>query len=333
MVRVPARPARRSGRGRSGCEPRRGVHGLARGSSRRSRPEGHACSSSRTSTGPIARCSSSSSTSSTGACRCRCSSSAPRGPSSSSGSRAGAEASATRRRSRSRRSRRKTPAGCSRSSSTARSSRPRRSSVLLERAGGNPLYAEQFARMLAERGDVAGLAVPETVQALMTARLDTLRPEQKTLLHDAAVVGRIFWSGAVAAIGGRASPVASPRAERARPPRVRPPDARLLDRRRGRVRVLARARPRRRLPADPALTACGQARRCRSLDRADGRRARRRPRRDPRLSLRRGSRAGAGRGSRASGRRARARPLSPPRGGARIAPRHVSSRDVLPACG
>ena len=75
--------------------------------------------------------------------------------------------------------------------------------VLLERAGGNPLYAEQFARMLSERGDVEDLAVPETVQALMAARLDTLRPELKMLLHDAAVVGRIFWSGALAAIGER----------------------------------------------------------------------------------------------------------------------------------
>ena len=71
--------------------------------------------------------------------------------------------------------------------------------ALLERAGGNPLYAEQFARMLVERGDVEGLAVPETVQALMAARIDTLRPELKTLLHDAAVVGRIFWSGALGA--------------------------------------------------------------------------------------------------------------------------------------
>jgi class 3 adenylate cyclase len=75
--------------------------------------------------------------------------------------------------------------------------------ALLERAGGNPLYAEQFARMLVERGDVEGLAVPETVQALMAARIDTLRPELKTLLHDAAVVGRIFWSGALATIGER----------------------------------------------------------------------------------------------------------------------------------
>ncbi len=75
--------------------------------------------------------------------------------------------------------------------------------ALLERAGGNPLYAEQFARMLEERGSVEGLAVPETVQALMAARLDTLRPEQKALLHDAAVVGRVFWAGAVAEIGDR----------------------------------------------------------------------------------------------------------------------------------
>ncbi len=75
--------------------------------------------------------------------------------------------------------------------------------TLLERAGGNPLYAEQFARMLAERGSVEDLAVPETVHALVAARLDTLRPELKALLHDAAVVGRIFWSGAVAAVGER----------------------------------------------------------------------------------------------------------------------------------
>jgi class 3 adenylate cyclase/tetratricopeptide (TPR) repeat protein len=75
--------------------------------------------------------------------------------------------------------------------------------ALLERAGGNPLYAEQFARMLSERGDVEGLAVPETVHALVAARLDTLRPQLKALLHDAAVVGRVFWSGAVAAVSER----------------------------------------------------------------------------------------------------------------------------------
>lgn len=75
--------------------------------------------------------------------------------------------------------------------------------TLLERAGGNPLYAEQFARMLVERGNVDDLSVPETVQALMTARLDTLSAELKALLQDASVVGRVFWVGAVAAMSGR----------------------------------------------------------------------------------------------------------------------------------
>ncbi|CAN5167214.1 hypothetical protein BH09ACT13_BH09ACT13_11350 [soil metagenome] len=74
---------------------------------------------------------------------------------------------------------------------------------ILERAGGNPLYTEQFARMLVERGEGGELVLPETVQALIAARLDTLSPELKTLLHDASVVGRIFWTGAVAAIGQR----------------------------------------------------------------------------------------------------------------------------------
>jgi len=74
---------------------------------------------------------------------------------------------------------------------------------LLERAGGNPLYAEQFARMLTERGGGTDLQVPETVQALIAARLDTLSPSLKSLLHDASVIGRTFWTGAVAALGGR----------------------------------------------------------------------------------------------------------------------------------
>ena len=75
--------------------------------------------------------------------------------------------------------------------------------LLLDRAGGNPLYAEQFARMLSEREGVEDLAVPETVHALVAARLDTLRPELKSVLHDAAVVGRVFWTGSVAAVGDR----------------------------------------------------------------------------------------------------------------------------------
>ena len=86
---------------------------------------------------------------------------------------------------------------------------------LLERAGGNPLYAEEFIRMLTDQGilerhgsalrtvaDEGAVAVPESVQALISARLDTLSVDRKTLLQNASVVGKVFWSGAVASIGG-----------------------------------------------------------------------------------------------------------------------------------
>ncbi len=74
-------------------------------------------------------------------------------------------------------------------------------SELLNRAGGNPLYAEQFARMYAERGELSA-EVPETVQGIIAARLDSLPGDQKRLLQDAAVVGKVFWTGSLAAIGG-----------------------------------------------------------------------------------------------------------------------------------
>ena len=87
--------------------------------------------------------------------------------------------------------------------------------LLLERAGGNPLYAEEFARLLTDRGLLVRdghtvrlspgqeIPFPETVQALIAARLDLLPLERKALVQDAAVVGKVFWSGALAAIGDR----------------------------------------------------------------------------------------------------------------------------------
>ena len=83
---------------------------------------------------------------------------------------------------------------------------------LLEHAEGNPLYAGEYARMLVDRGFLrredgtwrveAGeaLPLPESVQAIIAARVDALPPEEKRLLQAAAVIGRVFWLGAVAAL-------------------------------------------------------------------------------------------------------------------------------------
>jgi predicted ATPase len=50
---------------------------------------------------------------------------------------------------------------------------------VLERAGGNPLYAEEFVRLLADRDLGAGeVGLPESLQALIAARLDTLSAER-----------------------------------------------------------------------------------------------------------------------------------------------------------
>jgi tetratricopeptide (TPR) repeat protein len=54
--------------------------------------------------------------------------------------------------------------------------------------------------MLAEREDTNELSVPETVQAIIAARLDGLSVEDKELLQNGAVHGKVFWSGAVAAM-------------------------------------------------------------------------------------------------------------------------------------
>jgi tetratricopeptide (TPR) repeat protein len=85
--------------------------------------------------------------------------------------------------------------------------------AVLERAEGNPLYAEEFVRMLVDRGllfhSVDGwqlrsdnLPVPESVQAIIAARLDALAVAEKSVLRDAAVLGRGFWPRAVAAVCG-----------------------------------------------------------------------------------------------------------------------------------
>ncbi|HSD49358.1 MAG TPA: adenylate/guanylate cyclase domain-containing protein [Actinomycetota bacterium] len=89
--------------------------------------------------------------------------------------------------------------------------------LVAERSEGNPLYAEEIVRMLIDRGvlrateaarwelaqPVEDVDVPRSIQALIAARLDTLPAEEKTLVQDAAVAGRIFWLGAVTALSER----------------------------------------------------------------------------------------------------------------------------------
>ena len=72
--------------------------------------------------------------------------------------------------------------------------------ALLERAGGNPLFAEQYVRMLTERGTTGEL--PESVQGVIAARLDALPRTEKELLQEAAVHGKVFWLAGVAAASG-----------------------------------------------------------------------------------------------------------------------------------
>jgi class 3 adenylate cyclase/tetratricopeptide (TPR) repeat protein len=78
--------------------------------------------------------------------------------------------------------------------------------------GGNPLFAEETVRMLIDEtgGRANGRAeptMPATIQAVLAARLDGLTPAERGMLQRAAVIGEVFWWGAVAEL--------SPAAERA----------------------------------------------------------------------------------------------------------------------
>jgi class 3 adenylate cyclase/tetratricopeptide (TPR) repeat protein len=88
---------------------------------------------------------------------------------------------------------------------------------ILVRAEGVPLYAVETVRMLLDRGllvedassyrvagEVDALEVPETLHALVAARLDGLSGEERRLVQDASVLGKTFTLGALAALTGRA---------------------------------------------------------------------------------------------------------------------------------
>jgi predicted ATPase/class 3 adenylate cyclase len=78
-------------------------------------------------------------------------------------------------------------------------------------AAGNPLFVEELLRMLLDEGllhredggwhavsDLDRLAIPPTIQALLSARLDRLEPEERAVIQRASVAGQVFWWGAVA---------------------------------------------------------------------------------------------------------------------------------------
>jgi class 3 adenylate cyclase/tetratricopeptide (TPR) repeat protein len=77
-------------------------------------------------------------------------------------------------------------------------------------AEGNPLFVEETLRMLIDdgaltavagtwtaSGDLSGLTIPPTINALLTARLDRLDDEERAVIERASVIGRVFWWGAV----------------------------------------------------------------------------------------------------------------------------------------
>lgn len=77
--------------------------------------------------------------------------------------------------------------------------------TVVERAAGNPFFAEEMVRDLAERrvldggfggyqlrGDIADASVPATLHAAIAARIDRLEPAAKRTLHAASVIGTTF---------------------------------------------------------------------------------------------------------------------------------------------
>ncbi len=72
-----------------------------------------------------------------------------------------------------------------------------RASKLAETAEGNPLFIEQLAATMSEVSPSGGESLPTTIRGIVAARLDALPPAERSLLLDAAVVGKTFWRGAL----------------------------------------------------------------------------------------------------------------------------------------
>jgi class 3 adenylate cyclase/tetratricopeptide (TPR) repeat protein len=81
------------------------------------------------------------------------------------------------------------------------------------RAAGNPFFTGELLRMMVEDGTLERVgtawartrslpsSLPDTVQRVIASRIDLLEPDEKRVIQDAAVVGRVFWISAVARVG------------------------------------------------------------------------------------------------------------------------------------
>jgi class 3 adenylate cyclase/tetratricopeptide (TPR) repeat protein len=75
--------------------------------------------------------------------------------------------------------------------------------AVLDKTEGNPLFVEETIRMVLERngrGRGGVERIPDSLQALIGARIDRLPPGHRAVLRRAAVIGRVFWAGAIEAL-------------------------------------------------------------------------------------------------------------------------------------
>jgi tetratricopeptide (TPR) repeat protein len=72
--------------------------------------------------------------------------------------------------------------------------------VVLERAEGNPFFLEELIACVGEAGDLDAAAIPDSIHAVLAARIDQLPSLEKEALQAASVIGRTFWREAVEAL-------------------------------------------------------------------------------------------------------------------------------------
>ncbi len=77
-----------------------------------------------------------------------------------------------------------------------------------ERSGGNPLFAEEMINRILEEGSPDAQTLPDTVHSVLAARLDSLRPEERSVLQHASVVGNTFWEGSLLSLASQSKELA-----------------------------------------------------------------------------------------------------------------------------